>query len=134
MKKTFITVALLAVLGTMAVSCQKENIDETGIAAECSTVYTVNYSIDGVTHQTTLYGYAAWEEFMRNMLALCRDGYDVIFRDANAVSLGAKETLTYITHSESDALSWCETKYKEGYSVSMHYDADKNEYTCVAVR
>ena len=37
-KKTFITVALFAVLGTMAVSCQKENIDEIGIAAECNTI------------------------------------------------------------------------------------------------
>ena len=29
MKKTFITVALFAVLGTLATSCQKENINNT---------------------------------------------------------------------------------------------------------
>lgn len=134
MKKTTITVALFAVLGTVAVSCQKDNIDETGIVSECNTVYTVNYSIDGVTRQTTLYGDDAWDEFMRNMMALCREGYDVVIRDANAATLGEKEILTYITHSASDAQSWCETKYKEGYSVEMHYDADKDEYTCIAIR
>ena len=39
MKKAFTTVALFAVLGTMAVSCQKENIiDETPVVAENVTV------------------------------------------------------------------------------------------------
>lgn len=42
MRKTFTTIALFAVLGTLAVSCQKENIiDETNIVAENGTVYTV---------------------------------------------------------------------------------------------
>ena len=118
----------------MAVSCQKENIDETGVIAECNTAYTVNYSVDGVTRQVTLYGDAAWSEFMRNMMALCREGHDVFFWDANAISFGEKEILTYITHSESDAQSWCETKCKEGYNVTMQYDKDKDEYTCVASR
>ena len=103
MRRTITTIALIAVLGTVAVSCQKDNIDETGIVSECNTVYTVNYSIDGVTRQTTLYGDDAWDEFMRNMMALCREGYDVVIRDANAATLGNKEILTYKTHSEADA-------------------------------
>ena len=40
MKKTFITLALLAVLGTLAVSCQKENIiDETSVVEENDVTY-----------------------------------------------------------------------------------------------
>lgn len=38
MRKIFITIALFAVLGTLAVSCQKENIiDDTCVVAENGT-------------------------------------------------------------------------------------------------
>lgn len=48
MRKTFITIALLSVLGTLVVSCQKENIiDETTIVAENGKVYTVVRGGDG---------------------------------------------------------------------------------------
>lgn len=47
MKKKMIPIALFAVLATMSVSCQKENVmdlaSETTVA-EASTVYTVQYS------------------------------------------------------------------------------------------
>ena len=48
MKRNMISVALFAVLATMAVSCQKENVidfaPETTIS-EAGTVYTVQYTI-----------------------------------------------------------------------------------------
>ena len=54
MKKKFMSVALLAVLGTMAVGCQKEAIVEPQtIVAEVGTVRTVSYSVNGVTHRVT---------------------------------------------------------------------------------
>lgn len=53
MRKQFISVALFAVLATMAVSCQKENVmdiaPETSVS-ETGTVYTVQYAVDGVLH------------------------------------------------------------------------------------
>lgn len=49
MKKQVISVALFAVLATMAVSCQKENVTDhvpgTSIS-EASAVYTVQYAVD----------------------------------------------------------------------------------------
>ena len=57
MRKIFITIALFAVLGTLTVSCQKENIiDDTCVVAENGTVFTVSYSVDGATHHITLIG------------------------------------------------------------------------------
>lgn len=48
MKRNMISVALFAVLATMAVSCQKENVidfaPETTIS-EAGTVYTVQYAV-----------------------------------------------------------------------------------------
>lgn len=53
MRKHVIPVALFAVLATMAVSCQKENVmdfaPETTVS-EAGTVYTVQYAVDGVLH------------------------------------------------------------------------------------
>ena len=49
MKRNIISVALLAVLSAMAVSCQKENIIEPQIAIEeVSTVRIVSYTIDDI--------------------------------------------------------------------------------------
>lgn len=59
MNRKVITIALLAVLGTMATGCQKENFaDATSESAisEASTVYTVQYAVNGVEHTVTLYG------------------------------------------------------------------------------
>lgn len=78
MRKTFTTIVLLAMLGTLAVSCQKENIiDETSIVAENGTVYTVGYSIDGVTHQLTLVGDEAWHDFLSRMFASAEEGREM---------------------------------------------------------
>lgn len=44
MRKKVITMALFAVLGTMAVSCQKETINELSpVATQSATAYTVTY-------------------------------------------------------------------------------------------
>lgn len=70
MRKTFTTIALFAVLGTLAVSCQKENIiDETSIVVENGKVYTVSYTVNGVTHQLTLVGEDSWHDFLNRMFA-----------------------------------------------------------------
>ena len=56
MKKQVISVALFAVLATMAVSCQKENLVEPQTTvSEIGTVRTVSYAVDGVAHQVTLW-------------------------------------------------------------------------------
>jgi len=53
MKKHFISVALFAVLATMAVGCQKDDVTNStpeSSVSEASTVYTVQYAVDGVLH------------------------------------------------------------------------------------
>ena len=65
MKKSTKTVALFAVLSTLAVSCQKENIlNEPTTIEQNSSIYMVRYSIDGVMHQLTLSGDDAWHDFL----------------------------------------------------------------------
>lgn len=137
MKKTFTTIALLAVLGTMAVSCQKENIiDETFVTTEKSTVYIVSYTIDGVAHQVTLTGDDAWHDFLHHMLALAEEGHAVSFRNESAASRDAahKETVTYTTTSHDDACSWADKMANNGYTVTVLYNEDEGVYICVATK
>lgn len=137
MRKTFTTIALFAVLGTLAVSCQKENIiDETSIVAESGKVYTVSYTVDGVTHQLTLVGDNAWHDFLNRMFALAEEGYEVSFRNEETALriVSAKEVVTYSTKNRDEAFSWAEAMIDEGYSVTINFDRKTGVYTCEAVK
>lgn len=137
MRKTITTIALFAVLGTLAVSCQKENfIDENTIVAENGTVYTVRYAVDGVTHQLTLIGDEAWHDFLNRMLALAEEGHEVSFRNEEAASrvVSTKETVTYTTSNHDDAYNWAEKMLNDGYAVTIRYDKEKKIYTCYAFK
>lgn len=137
MRKTFTTIALFAVLGTLAVSCQKENIiDETSIVAENGKVYTVSYTVNGVTHQLTLVGDNAWHDFLNRMFVLAEEGHEVTFRNEETASriVSAKEVVTYSTKNRDEAFSWAEAMIDEGYSVTISFDKKTGVYTCEALK
>ena len=137
MRKTFTTIALFAVLGTLAVSCQKENIiDENTIVAENDTVYKVRYTVDGVTHQLTLIGDEARQTFLNRMLALAEEGHEVTFRNEEFSSrvISTKEVVTYTTTDHDEAYTWAEKMFNDGYAVTIYYDKDKKTYTCIAIK
>ena len=137
MKKIFTTIALFAVLGTMAVSCQKENIiDEPFVTTQKSTVYIVSYTIDGVSHQVTLAGDNAWHDFLHRMLALAEEGHAVSFRNESAVSriASSKETITYTTSSHDDAYAWADKMVHNNYTVTILYNEDEGVYICIATK
>ena len=91
MKKTFRTVALMMVLGTLAVSCQKENIVEPNATeAQACTVRAVSNTIDGVEHLTVLHSDEEWDAFLSWMLALSKEGRQVYFRILNATGTTAQ--------------------------------------------
>ena len=134
MKKHVISVALFAVLATMAVSCQKENfVEPLSAVAEVGTVRTVSYAIDGVAHQITLHGDAEWDAFVDSMMSLSEQGYDVrvINESAASQSPATKDVQTITTPDRNEAKAWAKQKSDEGYAVAIQHDNGK--YTCVAV-
>ena len=139
MRKQFIPVALFAVLATMAVSCQKENVidfaPETTIS-EAGTVYTVQYAVNGVLHSITISNDSEWDAFMQTVFALSREGYEVHIMDENrpANGLSTKETQVYTTTNESNASTWSKNKVYNGYQVTVVYNQTTGEYTCIATR
>ena len=91
MKKTIITVALLAVLTSLAVSCQKEEADITfatpsAVIIDNAALRTVVYTIDGVSYRLTLLGDEAWHDFLSRMFALAEEGHTVTFFNEEAAS------------------------------------------------
>ena len=137
MRKTLTTIALFAVLGTLAVSCQKENIfDETNIVAENGSVYKVSYTVDGATHQITLVGDEAWHDFLNRMFALAEEGHEVTFRNEEAASrvVSTKETITYTTPDHDDAYSWASKMVDDGYTVTIIFDEENKVYNCYAIK
>lgn len=137
MRKTFITIALFAVLGSLVVSCQKENIiDATYVVAENGTVHTVSYTVDGLTHQITLVGDETWRDFLNRMMDLAEDGHEVTFRNEEATSrvVSTKKVVTYTTDNGEDALNWAEKMVDNGYTVTITFDKEKKVYNCYAIK
>ena len=136
MKKTFITVALFAVLGTLAVSCQKENINSlSSVTSQMAETYLIAYSVDGVSMQTQLNSDEELRAFLRTLTALAREGHRVTMRNANAVGQSlSKERVEYRIKSEDDANEWVQKMMKDGYAVSMSYDDEAGEFVCIAIK
>lgn len=108
MRKTFISIVLLSVLGSITVSCQKEKlIDQTAFVSETRTIY---YTIDGVSYTISLKNEDAWREFLEHLFALAEEGHIVTFRNEVAISSIAtpKDTVKYNTTNKDDAYAWSE--------------------------
>ncbi len=135
MSKVIKTLAVFMLLGTLAVSCQKENmVEPNATEVQACTVRTVSYTIDGVEHLTVLHGDEEWNAFLSWMLALSKEGRQVSFRNLNAASnnIQSKEVVTYTTTSEDDAITWGKKMADDGYEVIIYFDNDLKAWVCIA--
>lgn len=138
MKKTIRTVAMLiAVLGLMAVGCQKE--PDHGIQTiftEMGDSQRVFYSFDGVVHDTVINNAEEWQSFIDWLFVMAEEGRSVSF-GGEETCFGIKqsrEIVTYTTSDRRDAELWCDAMKKAGYQVRVDYDKTKGIYTCTAVK
>ena len=137
MRKQIITVALFAVLCSMAVSCQKESIEMSDIALSSSEAlgqYKICYTVDGVTHRITLRGEAEHLDFVDWMVGMAEQGHEVSFYDESRVSqnLGSKDVVIFTTSDKSEADNWAIQMSNNGYNVHISYNPSTGIYTCVA--
>ena len=44
------------------------------------------------------------------------------------------KTIKYTTTNKDDAIKWSQNKIIEGYAVTVNYDEETGEYTCIATR
>ncbi len=134
MKKTVFIIALAAMAALLAVACQKDNAKPEPQAVVQPQAYptgSVTYTIGRETNTRTVDNAGEWHE----LLAECLDGAD----EGHLVTIAhqeggnpAKERLTYVTESREAALAWVDSRFNEGYDVTLWYDSEEGKYYCVA--
>mgnify|MGYP007069847463 CR=1 FL=1 len=136
MKKIIRTVAIIAVIGMVTSSCQKEpmsNLQATTIY-ESDTI-NVSYTVDGMTHQASFTNNDEWQAFLDLLFTWAEEGRNVSFYSAESYSSFVKQDrkiVTYTTESKEDAKRWAGAMEKEGYVVYIDYDTTTGIYTCTA--
>ena len=134
MRIPFKTIALFAVLSLAATSCQKEEMLPFGNTEQTAETIQVVYSINGDVFQVTI-SESEWDAFVARMLALAREGYEVSFsKNRTTLTSRSKEKVTYVTTDEKDAQKWSHNMANQGYVVSITYNQNTGEYTCIAIK
>ncbi len=134
MNKNLISFALVAVLATMAVSCQKENItDPNSTEATITSVRTVNYYIDGVNKEVTLYSESEWDAFMSHIMELTDQGHEVYIVANKTCAAATKDTQTKTSSDKAEVTEWAKEKHDENYDVKIKKNQD-GTYTATAIK
>jgi len=137
MKQTIKTVAIFLALGTMFTGCLKEDYaNVTDINTEVSAARTIGYSVNGVVQTVTVNSNEELEQFIRQLLALAREGYEVNCYDTSLFSgtSVSKEVVIYHAKTEDEAAAWSAAMILQGYHVSYDYDKELGVYVCTAIK
>ena len=135
MKKTAFIIAIAAMAALLAVACQKDNArpepQPVAVQPQAYPTGSVTYTIGRETNTRTVDNAGEWHE----LLAVCLDGAD----EGHLVTIAhqeggnpSKERLTYVTESREAALAWVDSRFNEGYDVTLWYDSEEGKYYCVA--
>ncbi|MBQ5974864.1 MAG: hypothetical protein IJL48_04055 [Bacteroidales bacterium] len=137
MKKYIIPATLLAMISVASVSCQKENLVEPAFSSvETSATRTIRYFVNGKAHRSVIHNDEEWNALLSTLFALAREGYSIRLFDENNTycEACAKATVTFTTTNKQEAIEWVKTKTLEGYDVTMSFNQETGEYTCIAVK
>ncbi|MBR4229527.1 MAG: hypothetical protein IKR83_02315 [Bacteroidales bacterium] len=137
MKKAFIKATFIALIGVAASGCQKEATPETiGNLTVSENVRTVCYTVDGRIHWATFHDDASWDEFVRVLFTMAKEGHQVSFIITSSAthSSQTKDVVTYTTDDENDAKKWAKKMADEGYNVYIEFDAETGIWTCTATK
>ena len=137
MKKNIIPATLLAMISVASVSCQKENLVEPAFSSvETSATRTIRYFVNGKVHRSVIHNDDEWNTLLSTLFALAREGYSIRIFDENNTYCDscAKVTVTFTTADEKEANEWAKTKTLEGYDVTISFNQETGEYTCIAVK
>lgn len=136
-KKYLIPATLLAMISVASVSCQKENLVELAFSSvETSATRTIRYFVNGKAHRSVIHNDEEWNALLSTLFALAREGYSFRILDENYTysNSSAKATVTFTTQNEKEAVEWVKTKTLEGYDVTVSFNQQTGEYTCIAVK
>ena len=92
--------------------------------------------MNGSAYRQIIHSDEDLDALMFTLFALAREGYTVRMMDENQTfnENSTKETVTYTTQDKDKAIKWAKEKYNEGYNVTISFNQETGEYTCVATR
>lgn len=124
MKNIVKVLALVSLLGVLAVACQKET-DNGPLPAVVTR--TVDFRIDnGALQRSVLHGDVQWHNFLAAVFDSVDRGYRVsLLHEGNAA---AKETVTHTTADRKEAIRLADSLYNANYDVTLWYDSDAGHY------
>lgn len=137
MKKTLITLALLSLFGTMAVSCQKqEDFIDLSMSDMNAEVRIVHYVVDSRESTVSIAGRQAWTDFLHYLTTLAEQGHQVGIQGTEAPSrlASSKERVTFSTTNKDEAMAWIDKMHSLGYDVHLSFDKATGTYICTATR
>ena len=127
-----------AVLSLMVVSCQKEPMEvDLSSVTTTETSISIIYTLNGTDYYASFSSEEAWQTFLSRLFLWAQEGRSVVFANANTTTINTKqtrETETYTTQNEKDAIAWADLKTKEGYKVIISFDPENGIFTCIAIR
>ena len=124
----------LALIGCVTASCTKEELTEKPSAVVAA--QSATYVVDGRQYYANPQTEEEWTAFFDRMFALAEEGHTVQFwrNGANRQLAAAKEVVTYTTSDKKKAQKWAEEKEEEGFEVTITFNPQTGEYTCIATR
>lgn len=118
------------------VGCQKEelNMQVPGAGFVTGTGY-VSYSVDGVSACEALDGEHDLHSFVARMVRLASEGHSVyVVSGVQSTPFAGKESVTFVTYSEKEAIAWTEKMIEKGYDVSIRFNDTTKQFECLAIK
>lgn len=137
MRKAIILPTLFAMLTIATVSCQKESLrDQRAHYFKSHGHHTICYYVNGIAYRCTITSDNDWTSLMSVIFSFARQGYTVsmMFENNNFSNNYVKETIKYTTKKKEEAIDWSQNKIIEGYAVTINFNEETGEYTCIAVK
>ncbi len=141
MKKITRNATFVAILCLATAGCQKDDFDLASLPLSnhpsCTAgVNVLAYTVDGEQHEIPMPDSASGTSYLEKLFALAKEGKSVTFsyRGINCTEVAKKETVTFVTPSMNEAMQWSDNMARQGYTVSVEYDARNNVFVCTAVR
>ena len=116
MKHIIQTLALCASMLWLATACQPEVP-----VGEPLPTYKLEYSVDNSTHTETLVGDPALDSLLRRLVVATGNGSRVHVQmlEFDGQAPATKETRTFVSDSEEEAVAWSRNMLKQGYDVEI---------------
>ena len=132
--KRFKLMLFLALIGCVTTSCTKEELTEKPSAVVSA--QSAAYVVDGQQYYANPQTDEEWAAFFDRMLALAKEGHTIQFwrNGLRQQFASTKEVVTFTTTDKEKARKWASEKTEEGFVVTIMFNQQTGEYTCIAVR